>query len=83
MTSMNPTIPAIFSAGVFRPLVPVEMAEGTRVEMEVSTNTPSPIAMTDIQASWQDYLKQMEALPDDSPQDGLSNRDHDQILCGE
>lgn len=80
---MNPTIPAIFSAGVFRPLIPIEMAEGTRVEMEISTPAPSPSATTDTQISWQQNLKQMEGVLDDSPRDGLSNRDHDQILYGQ
>jgi predicted DNA-binding antitoxin AbrB/MazE fold protein len=29
------TIPAIFDAGVFRPLEPVDLAEGTQVEVQV------------------------------------------------
>jgi predicted DNA-binding antitoxin AbrB/MazE fold protein len=32
---MSRTIPAIFDAGVFRPLQPVDLAEGTHVEVQV------------------------------------------------
>ncbi|MCI0335215.1 MAG: antitoxin family protein [Planctomycetes bacterium] len=32
---MSRTIPAIFNAGVFRPLLPVDLAEGTQVEVQV------------------------------------------------
>lgn len=33
---MNPTIPAIYDAGVFRPLTPVDLPDGTQVEVQVS-----------------------------------------------
>lgn len=32
---MNPTIPAIYDAGVFRPLTPVDLPDGTQVEVQV------------------------------------------------
>src|SRR3972149_10208554 len=35
LISMNHTIPAIFDAGVFRPLEPVDLAEGTQVQVQV------------------------------------------------
>jgi predicted DNA-binding antitoxin AbrB/MazE fold protein len=78
---MNTQIPAVFSDGVFRPLVPVVMAEGTRVQVEVQDENSLPAA-NDLQSSWQEFLKEVESLGDDSPNDGLTNRDHDQILYG-
>jgi predicted DNA-binding antitoxin AbrB/MazE fold protein len=64
---MSTQIPAIFSDGVFRPLVPVLMAEGTHVQVEVSDAIAEPAKATELQASWQTYLKQMESIVDDSP----------------
>jgi predicted DNA-binding antitoxin AbrB/MazE fold protein len=80
---MSRTISAIFDAGVFRPLEPVEMAEGTRVELQLSLSAPdaneceAPTVNT-----WLDFVNRMELLPDNSPKDGLSNRDHDRVIYG-
>ncbi len=79
---MNTQIPAIFSDGVFRPLVPVTMAEGTHVQMDISEAENGQPLGNDIQNSWQEFLKQVESLPDAPPTDGLTNRDHDKILYG-
>ena len=38
---MSQTIPAVFESGLFRPLEPVELAEGTQVVVQVS---PAPDA---------------------------------------
>jgi hypothetical protein len=57
------------------------MAEGTRVQVEVQAEY-SQSSANELQASWQEFLKEVESLPDDSPNDGLTNRDHDQILYG-
>jgi predicted DNA-binding antitoxin AbrB/MazE fold protein len=78
---MNTQIPAVFCDGVFRPLVPVAMAEGTRVKVELEAENSQ--SSTERQASWQEFLKEVESLPDDSPNDGLTNRDHDRILYGQ
>jgi len=32
---MSHTIPAIFDAGVFRPLEPIDLADGTRVDVQL------------------------------------------------
>jgi predicted DNA-binding antitoxin AbrB/MazE fold protein len=81
---MSRTIPAIFDAGVFRPLEPVELAEGTRVVVQL--NLAEPMITDDRRESavnaWLEYVERMESLPDDSPKDGLSNRDHDRIIYG-
>jgi hypothetical protein len=38
---MNHTIPAVFDSGVFRPLEPVDLAEGTRAEVILLPEPPS------------------------------------------
>ena len=81
---MSRTIPAIFDAGVFRPLEPVELAEGTPVVVQVQGPT-APISDQvdeETRKAWHEYLDRMESLPDNSPRDGLTNRDHDRILYG-
>jgi predicted DNA-binding antitoxin AbrB/MazE fold protein len=79
---MSSQIPAVFSDGVFRPLVPVMIPDGTQVQMEVSEVATASMSSESLQSSWQNYLAEVKALPDDSPLDGLSNRDHDKILYG-
>jgi predicted DNA-binding antitoxin AbrB/MazE fold protein len=83
---MSYTIPAIFDAGVFRPLQPVDLAEGTRVEVQVPAVAPtaelSPDELARHQAAIAEFLGRMEALPDEGPDDGFSGRDHDRILYG-
>jgi predicted DNA-binding antitoxin AbrB/MazE fold protein len=77
------TISAIFDAGVFRPLEPVGLADGTQVELslQVAGTSIGEISETTKKA-WLDYLDRMESLPDNSPTDGLTNRDHDRIIYG-
>lgn len=81
---MSRTIPAIFDAGVFRPLEPVELAEGTHVVVQIQV--PTPLAPDEIneetKQAWHEYLDRMEMLPDNSPTDGLTNRDHDRFIYG-
>jgi predicted DNA-binding antitoxin AbrB/MazE fold protein len=81
---MDRTIPAIFDAGVFRPLSPVNLAEGTQVEIKlpVSETLGSDLVDEETKLAWNAYLDRMESLPDTSPQDGLTNRDHDRIIYG-
>jgi predicted DNA-binding antitoxin AbrB/MazE fold protein len=81
---MSYSIPAIFAAGVFRPLEPVELAEGTQVVLQVEGTVPPLVDQVDEETrqAWHDYLDRMESLPDHSPRDGLTNRDHDRIIYG-
>jgi predicted DNA-binding antitoxin AbrB/MazE fold protein len=83
---MSHTIPAIFDSGVFRPLAPVDLAEGTQVEVRVpAAALPaelSPEQLARQQATIARFLDKMEALPDEGPDDGFSGRDHDKILYG-
>ena len=81
---MSHTIPAVFNAGTFRPLEPVELAEDTQVEVQVPVVPQlaelSPEELARRQAAIMAFLDRMELLPDNSPQDGLTNRDHDRII---
>jgi predicted DNA-binding antitoxin AbrB/MazE fold protein len=86
---MSRTIPAIYDAGVFRPLQPVDLAEGTQVEVQVPTVPPgasaaelSPEELARQQAAIEQFLAEIEALPPEGPDDGFSGRDHDKILYG-
>jgi predicted DNA-binding antitoxin AbrB/MazE fold protein len=85
---MSRTIPAIFDAGIFRPLEPVELAEGTQVQVQVPVPaedtsaelTPEQLARQ--QAAIEGMLTEIESLPIEEPDDGFSGRDHDRILYG-
>jgi predicted DNA-binding antitoxin AbrB/MazE fold protein len=82
---MSRTIPAIFNAGVFRPLVPIDLADGTQVEVQVPappTEELSPEELARQQAAIEDFIAEMESLPPEGPDDGFSGRDHDKILYG-
>ena len=82
---MSHPIHAIFDSGDFRPLEPVELAEGTKVlvQLESPTAGATDEADEETRQAWRDYLDRMESLPDRSPQDGLTNCDHDRILYGD
>jgi predicted DNA-binding antitoxin AbrB/MazE fold protein len=86
---MSRTIPAIFDAGVFRPLQPVDLANGTQVEVQVPVGSSqevtaelSPEELARQRADIEAFLAEMEALPLEGPDDGFSGRDHDKILYG-
>jgi len=86
---MSRVIPAIFDAGVFRPLEPVDLAEGTQVHVQVPTtsNTKSigelsPEQLARQQKAIKELLEEIATLPDEGPDDGFSGRDHDRILYG-
>ncbi len=81
---MSPTIEAVYEQGVFRPRRPVDLAEGTRVEVIViapTTDKPNDAPPTGIQTP-AEILAEIAAWAEaiDSPtRDG---RDHDAILYG-
>jgi predicted DNA-binding antitoxin AbrB/MazE fold protein len=86
---MSRTIPAIFDAGVFRPLEPVDLADGTHVEVQVPKLVAGdaipelgPEELARQRAAIVKFLERMESLPDEGPNDGFSGRDHDKILYG-
>jgi predicted DNA-binding antitoxin AbrB/MazE fold protein len=86
---MSRAIPAIFDAGVFRPLEPVDLANGTHVEVQVpkpgavgTDGECGPDQLARQQAAIAEFLATMEGLPIEGPDDGFSGRDHDKILYG-
>jgi predicted DNA-binding antitoxin AbrB/MazE fold protein len=86
---MSRIIPAIFDSGVFRPLQPVDLAQGTPVDVQVPAASPreaaaelSPEELARQRAAIEQFIAEMEALPDEGPDDGFSGRDHDKILYG-
>jgi predicted DNA-binding antitoxin AbrB/MazE fold protein len=54
-------IPAVFDAGVFRPLVPVELPEGTRVEVQVRRASgelsTEELARQAMAMAWPDFVE--------------------------
>jgi predicted DNA-binding antitoxin AbrB/MazE fold protein len=85
---MSQSFPAVFSDGVFRPLAPVDLAEGTQVEVQVANDASAPnSALSSEQlarqrAAIEEMLSEIEQLPIEEPDDGFSGRDHDKILYG-
>jgi predicted DNA-binding antitoxin AbrB/MazE fold protein len=76
---------AIYEAGVLRPLTPLELEEHQVVSLVVSTTTEdvSPEAKAARQRDiLMAYVAKVESRPDDSPQDGYTNRDHDRLIYG-
>jgi predicted DNA-binding antitoxin AbrB/MazE fold protein len=85
---MSHTIAAIFDSGVFRPLEPVDIQEGTQVQVHVPARDQvagaelSPQELARQQAAIDQMLSEIESLPIEEPDDGFSGRDHDKILYG-
>lgn len=77
---MTTTASAIYENGLLRPLVPLPLAEGARVEVMVTDDNPSSQPAGANCAA--DYLREIAALPVESANDGFSGRDHDRILYG-
>ena len=75
--TMTHRIHAIFEKGVFRPVQPVNLDEGSRVEIEFETVTPPPDPKELLKA-----LDAIAALPCEGPDDGFSGADHDSVLYG-
>jgi predicted DNA-binding antitoxin AbrB/MazE fold protein len=85
---MTRMIHAIFDAGVFRPLAPVDLAEGTQVIVQtvgpVQEPSPelSPEELGRQQGAIEEMLAEIESLPIEEPDDGFSSRNHDRVLYG-
>ena len=83
---MDTIIAAIYEGGVFRPLEPVQLGEAEVVSLSITRQANDESAadkglrQRDILLA---FIKEMESLPDNNPQDGLSNRDHDRIIYGQ
>jgi len=77
---------AIYEAGVLRPLTPLELDEHQVVSLSISTATES-VTPEEKAARQREvvlaYVAKVESRPDDTPQDGRTNRDHDRLIYGE
>lgn len=74
-------ITAIVENGHLRPVVPIELPEGTRVEITIEAG-PQPVASKLLSQEVRNRIKAIAELPMESGP-GFSNRDHDKILYGE
>jgi predicted DNA-binding antitoxin AbrB/MazE fold protein len=70
-------VDAIYEHGKFRPEQPVTLEEGAHVVLTIETEVPlrPPQGLV---AS----LTEIAAMPSDSPDDGFSGTDHDELLYG-
>jgi predicted DNA-binding antitoxin AbrB/MazE fold protein len=74
---MTHRVDAVYEKGVFRPVEPVTLDEGSRVAIEYETTATSPDPQELIQA-----LDSIAALPCEGPDDGFSAVDADRVLYG-
>ena len=86
---MDQSIQAVYEHGVFKPLGPVALNEHEVVSITIGlpAETARQISEDSESADRQRevllrFIEEMKSMPDNNPKDGLSNRDHDQILYG-
>lgn len=75
---MTRTIQAIYEGGVLRLKEPVELADGTIVEVTINTNDPCADEATPAV-----IVSAIASLPVEGDGQPFSGRDHDKILYGE
>ena len=76
------TIEAVYTSGILRPLKPLEMEEGTRLEVIIANGAP-PIQATSATQTPAQILGAIAALPLEGGPNGFSGSEHDSILYGE
>lgn len=72
---MTKEIEAVYEQGIIRPLQPLELAEGTRLDLIVITHEQRK---TDGNAA--KILAEIAALPLEGANDDFAGREHDSIL---
>jgi predicted DNA-binding antitoxin AbrB/MazE fold protein len=80
---MTTTIDAVYEAGVFRPLVPMELPDGEQVKLTVNSfdladmerNAPDPRRAAEIMA-------EIAAMPMEPGGEEFAGTEHDRILYG-
>ncbi|HEX5874026.1 MAG TPA: antitoxin family protein [Pyrinomonadaceae bacterium] len=72
---MTKEIEAVYEQGIIRPLQPLELAEGTRLDLIVITHEQPK---TNGNAT--EILAEIAALPLEGTNDGFTGREHDSIL---
>ena len=86
---MDQSIQAIYEHGVFKPLSPIELNEREVVSITIGppakTSPPKTedrnLADRQREALLR-FVEEVKSMPNNNPMDGLTNRDHDQILYG-
>jgi len=72
---MTKTIDAVYERGVLRPLEPLQLPEGARLDIILVTDDEAGARMTPA-----DILAEIAALPTEGATDSFSARDHDTVL---
>ena len=72
---MTKEIEAVYEQGIIRPLQPLELAEGTRLDLIVITHE-QPIT----NGNTAEILAEIAALPLEGSNDAFPGREHDSIL---
>lgn len=67
------TLEAVYEGGVLRLMQPIDLPEGTRVEITLVKNKRTPA----------DILAAIASLPLEGDRDEFSGRDHDKIIYSE
>jgi predicted DNA-binding antitoxin AbrB/MazE fold protein len=75
---MTTTIEAVYERGVLRLKEPISLADGTIVEVTITTSEPDRDTKTPAE-----ILSAIASLPIDGDGSEFSGRDHDKILYGE
>lgn len=88
---MDFDVDAIFDHGIFRPLEPLALPDGSHVHLQVKpaeAKTPptvpgSPEGAAARKAELAEFLEMMAKLPIEGQQDLFSGVDHDRVLYGQ
>src|SRR6185437_6108115 len=75
---MTNRITAVFEHGVFRPVTPVTLHEGARVELAFESEQPLKPPQAMLEA-----IEEIANLPLEGPEDGFPGAEHDRIVYGE
>ena len=78
-----PLVEVIYENGILRPLRPLDLAEGTRLEVTITEITAPPDNAHFDEAAYESFLDRMDiiaALPLQSVPQPHTARDHDAIL---
>jgi predicted DNA-binding antitoxin AbrB/MazE fold protein len=75
---MTNRIAAVFEHGVFRPVQPISLEDGARVELVYRREQPLKPPGPMVQA-----IEEIARMPLEGPDDGFSGAEHDKILYGE
>jgi len=81
---MTYNIDAVFDGGVFRPLEPIAIPNGSRVHLRVEEGAAEDTAEAKARrrAALDEFLRLAAELPLEGPDDGFSGADHDRAIYG-